>query len=83
VVATRRGQKAASAFLAARFATWLDHHVRVLAEMPRCAAYSRAVAPLRFHSATSTAHSAALRRAAFGAPTDIGAPFVMIRMLHQ
>ncbi|MDQ3401377.1 MAG: hypothetical protein M3470_10280 [Chloroflexota bacterium] len=35
------------------------------AEIPRTRAYSRAVVPLRFQLATSSAHSAALRRGAF------------------
>jgi hypothetical protein len=46
----------------------LDHHPKVAAEIPRDPAYARAELPLRFHAATSAAHSAALRRAAFSRP---------------
>jgi hypothetical protein len=42
-----------------------DHHSNVAAEIPRARAYSCDVSPLRFHAATSVAHSVALRGAAF------------------
>ena len=61
----------------------LAHHASVEAEIPRASAYPRADWPLRLHAATSSAHSAALRRAAFARPRPLACKLVVFGMARM